>query len=84
MKRLSLAVITYCLVGLASTMAGAQQATPVPQLVLRTTTALNQDVCYWAGAPYSSGARISIAGANHDPHIVAQYFTCHGGTWAQD
>ena len=57
---------------------------PAQQFVIQTTTALSQDTCFWGGVPYSAGARIRGPLQDRDPHVIAQYFTCHNGTWAQD
>lgn len=74
-----------CAVSFDATLGLAQQTgAPPPQYVFKTTTALSQDVCYWAGAPYSAGARILAPQEDRDPHVISQSFTCRGGAWAQD
>jgi hypothetical protein len=73
-----------CAVSFDAAVALAQQSRTPPQFVLNATTALSQDVCYWAGAPYSAGARILAPHEDRDPHVIIQSFICRGGTWAQD
>jgi hypothetical protein len=42
-----------------------------------------QDLCYWAGVPYSTGARLRTTDAEQDPHVVYHYFICRDGGWTQ-
>lgn len=70
---------------LDATVVQAQQTgAPAPQFVFTTTTALSQEICYWAGALSSNGARIRLPEVDRDPHVSFQYFTCHAGNWAQE
>ena len=77
-------IVACCAVAFDATVAPAQQTNVPPQFVLNATTALSQDVCYWAGVPYSVGARILAPPIDRDPHVIVQSFTCRAGSWAQD
>ncbi len=43
--------------------------------------AAGQNLCYWAGVPYSTGARLSTSDLERDPHVMARYFVCRDGAW---
>jgi hypothetical protein len=45
---------------------------------------MNENICYWAGAPYSGGAQIRLPERDRDPHIGFQFFTCHEGNWTRE
>jgi hypothetical protein len=78
-------IAACCVISFGATVAQAQQTgAPLPQYVFNATTALSQDVCYWAGVPYSVGARILAPQSDRDPHVIVPSFICRAGTWAQD
>ena len=70
----------------AATPAPAQQPTQsvMPQFVLNATTAINQELCYWGGVPYSGGARVRTLDGDHDPHVTYQVLICKDGNWLQE
>ena len=76
-------VVAGCVLAFDCSPVSAQQLTqPVmPQFVLNATTAINQELCYWGGVPYSVGARIRSTEAEHDPHVAYRVLTCKDGTW---
>ena len=41
-----------------------------------------ENLCYWAGVPYSTGARLRSSDAEQDQHVVYRYFICHDGVWS--
>ena len=43
----------------------------------------NENYCYWAGVPYSTGARLSTSDLERDPHVMGRFFVCHNGAWTQ-
>jgi hypothetical protein len=57
---------------------------PAPQYIFKTTAAMNDSICYWAGAPYSSGAQIRVPEGDRDPHVSFQFFTCRAGNWTHE
>ena len=54
------------------------------RFVLNATTSLGQGLCFWGGVPYSDGAQVRSPEQSGDPHVVAGYFTCRAGAWAQE
>ena len=52
--------------------------------IFKTTAGMNDNICYWAGAPYSSGAQIRLPERDRDPHTSFQFFTCHAGNWTRE
>ena len=50
-----------------------------PNVVAQATA---QGLCYWAGVPYSTGARLRSSDAEQDPHVVYRYFICRDGHWS--
>jgi hypothetical protein len=73
-----------CVVAVPALAQQGDDSGPQPQYVFKTTAAGGQTICYWAGATYSTGARIRVPEGDRDPHVSFQFFTCHAGTWAQD
>ncbi len=78
---------TCCVIGCHAIPAIAQPSgapAPTPDYIFKTTAGMNDNICYWAGAPYSSGAQIRLPERDRDPHTSFQFFTCHAGNWTRD
>lgn len=78
---------TCCVVGCHVIPAVAQQSGPpgsVPQYIFKTTAAMSDGICYWAGALYSNGAQIRLPERDRDPHVSLQFFTCRAGNWTRE